>query len=88
MNISLTETLDNWVNEQVASGLYTSSSEVVREGLRLLIEKKTQDDLKLELLRNDLRMGTEQLDNGQARSFNKTVLNEIIRNGRGRLNIE
>lgn len=31
MNISLTETLDNWINEQVESGLYTSSSEVIEK---------------------------------------------------------
>jgi antitoxin ParD1/3/4 len=88
MNVSLTETLDNWVNEQVESGLYTSSSEVIREGLRLLIEKKSQSDLKLELLRSDLRKGIEQLDSGRARVFDRTVLNEISQTGRDHLSVE
>lgn len=43
MNVSLTEELENFVNELVASGTYYSASEVVRDGLRLL---KEQEELK------------------------------------------
>ena len=41
MNVSLTPELEKLVNEKVKSGKYTSASEVVREGLRLL---QDQDD--------------------------------------------
>ena len=40
MNISLTPTLEKFVQDKVASGLYTSVSEVVREALRLLASKE------------------------------------------------
>ena len=40
MNISVTPELDRFVQEQVAGGLYQSASEVVREALRLLVERK------------------------------------------------
>lgn len=36
MNISLTEELEQFVLEQVKSGMYHSNSEVIRDGLRLL----------------------------------------------------
>ena len=39
MNISLTPALEDFVNKKVATGLYTSVSEVIREALRLLVEK-------------------------------------------------
>jgi antitoxin ParD1/3/4 len=38
MNISLTVELQAFIDAKVESGLYQSASEVVREGLRLLVE--------------------------------------------------
>ena len=38
MNVSLTPELAKLVEEKVASGLYTSASEVIREALRLLAD--------------------------------------------------
>lgn len=39
MNITLGAEFEKRINEKVASGLYTSASEVIRDGLRLLFEK-------------------------------------------------
>lgn len=39
MNVSLTPTLERFVRRKVASGLYNNASEVVREALRLLVER-------------------------------------------------
>ena len=36
MNVSLTPELEKWVQSKVETGLYGSSSEVVRDALRLL----------------------------------------------------
>lgn len=41
MNVSLTATLEEFVRRKVASGLYNNASEVVREALRLLIERES-----------------------------------------------
>ena len=39
MNVSLTPRLEELVRRKVASGLYNNASEVVREALRLLLER-------------------------------------------------
>lgn len=39
MNVSLTPRLEDFVRRKVESGLYNNASEVMREGLRLLIER-------------------------------------------------
>lgn len=39
MNISLTPTLEKFVQDKVASGLYNSVSEVIREALRMMASK-------------------------------------------------
>ena len=39
MNVSLTPQLEDYVRRKVESGLYNNASEVIRDGLRLLIER-------------------------------------------------
>jgi putative addiction module CopG family antidote len=48
MNVSLTPQLDRFIEEKVESGLYSSQSEVVREGLRLLIHRDERRRRRLE----------------------------------------
>jgi uncharacterized protein len=40
MNISLTPELEKYVRHKVASGLYNNASEVIREALRVLLERE------------------------------------------------
>jgi antitoxin ParD1/3/4 len=66
MDITLTPELEHLVQDKVASGLYASESEVVREALRLL---KNRDELKLlavEDLRREIQRGLDQLDRGES----------------------
>ena len=48
MNVSLTDKLEEFVNELVEKGRYRSASEVVREGLRLLEIRESQLQTKPE----------------------------------------
>ena len=41
-NFSLTAELDSYIRAQVSTGRYSNASEVVRAGLRLLIEREPQ----------------------------------------------
>ena len=47
MNVSLTPELEQLVQEKVASGLYQTASEVVRDALRLLKERDRRQCLPL-----------------------------------------
>ncbi|MFI5023631.1 MAG: type II toxin-antitoxin system ParD family antitoxin [Alphaproteobacteria bacterium] len=53
MNVSLPPQLEEWVKQKVASGLYTSASEVVREALRLLADYERRRSV----LRRDIEAG-------------------------------
>lgn len=66
MNVSLTPELERLVNDKVASGLYTSASEVIREALRHLKEQDEARLLTLQELRRDLAAGLGQLDRGES----------------------
>lgn len=70
MNISLTPELEKYINNQVKTGLYHSSSEVIRAAIRLLVKSdlssKNMDyeDYKM-WLRQEVQIGIDQAKNGQ-----------------------
>lgn len=65
MNVSLTPQLENYVKQKVATGMYNSVSEVMREALRLLEERDALKTMKLESLRHDIQEGVDELDRGE-----------------------
>ena len=66
MHVSLTPELESRVRARVESGLYNNASEVIREALRFM---DTHEDwiheIKLARLREQIKMGLAQLDQGQ-----------------------
>ncbi len=76
MNVSLSPQLEAMVKAKVASGLYTSASEVVREALRLMEQQDQLHSLKLQQLRHDIQEG---LSSGEPTSWNAE---EIKQDGR------
>jgi len=70
MNITLGKEFERRISEKVADGLYTSASEVIRDGLRLLFEKDTVKNEQLEVLRQEVSKGFEQLAAGEVSSRN------------------
>jgi antitoxin ParD1/3/4 len=81
MNISLTPHLEEMIRAKIASGSYTSASEVVREALRLLEEEDRVRSLKMQRLRHDLREG---LESGPATTFNPQEIKLAARATRSR----
>ncbi|MDO6475299.1 type II toxin-antitoxin system ParD family antitoxin [Alteromonas sp. 1_MG-2023] len=65
MNVTLGSEFEKRINEKVASGLYTSASEVIRDGLRLLFEKDISKQQQLEILRQEVGKGFQQLSEGR-----------------------
>ncbi len=78
INVSLTPQLEDMIRKKVASGLYNSASEVVREALRLMEEHDRIRAVKLEQLRQDIRDG---LNSGEPTPWDPE---EIKREGRKR----
>lgn len=65
MNVSLTPELEKLVDRKVASGMYNSASEVVRDALRLLVERDELRERRLQALRSDIQAGLDHLQNGE-----------------------
>ena len=67
VHISLTPELESRVKAKVETGLYNNASEVIREALRFM---ETHEDwileVKLAHLRDQLKLGTDQLDNSES----------------------
>ena len=65
MNVSLTDELAGFVKAKVADGRYASSSEVVREALRLMEKVERQEADRLQFLRRAWQDGIESGDAGE-----------------------
>jgi antitoxin ParD1/3/4 len=63
-SILLGEYFENFINEQIASGKYTSVSEVVRTALRVFEQQET----KTKALVNELKIGEKS---GKIRNFDR-----------------
>jgi len=72
MNVSLPQGLADFVEKEVQSGAYSTASEVVRDGLRLLSEERAAYEEKLAILRREIQVGIDDLEAG--RISTKTVL--------------
>ena len=54
---------ERFVAELVAGGRYSSASEVIRSGLRLLDDQERLREARLEALRRDINVGIDDLEN-------------------------
>lgn len=80
MHVSLTSELESRIKAKVDSGLYNNASEVIREALRFM---DTHEDwiheLKLAYLREQLKVGAEQLARGEGISIeSKAALDSLF----------
>ena len=75
MNVSISSSLEQFVQEQIKTGLYNSASEVVRAGLRLLREREADINKKIAI-------GLKQIENGEYEEMNdkfwKDLKSEIV----------
>jgi antitoxin ParD1/3/4 len=68
-NVVLTDHQASLVEHLVASGRYQNASEVLREGLRLVERRETEDELRLAALREAARVGIADIETGAFRTF-------------------
>ncbi len=85
MTITLTDELEELINEKVRSGAYKSADEVIMESLRLLKAKEAG----MGALRREIMRGVEDIQQGQFAGFTTDAAldafsDEIIRQGQER----
>jgi antitoxin ParD1/3/4 len=65
VNVSLTPELDAFLQSRVKSGRYQTTSEVVREALRLLERQERERDEAFQQLKGKLEAGAAQAERGE-----------------------
>lgn len=65
VNISITPELDAFLQSRVDSGRYQTTSEVVREALRLLERQERERDEAFHQLKSKLEIGAAQAERGE-----------------------
>ncbi len=65
MNVSITPELEKFVQSLVKSGMYNSASEVIRDALRLLEEKRELRKKRIEQLNAEIQKGLDSLAAGK-----------------------
>ena len=66
MDVALSPDLERQLAETLENGLYTSASEAISEGLRLLFSANLTRAERLARLREDIQVGLDQLDRGES----------------------
>jgi antitoxin ParD1/3/4 len=80
LKISIPDSLQHFVQQQLENGTYASASEVVRDGLLLLKENET----RLQALRQAIRVGEES---GDPINLEDISVEDIARRGLERLRL-
>lgn len=83
-NVVLTPQQDEFVGVLVETGVYQNASEVIRDGLRLLQEKRARQEAELEDIRRGLLESIAQADRGE---FVEGDFKDIIRDAFARARI-
>ncbi len=68
-NVVLTDHQAHFVEQLVISGRYQNVSEVLREGLRMVERRESENEMRLTALREAARIGIADIDAGAFRSF-------------------
>jgi antitoxin ParD1/3/4 len=71
VNVSLTPELDAFLQSRVKSGRYQTTSEVVREAIRLLERQEKEREEGLEQLKAKLQRGAAQAQRGELMDGNE-----------------
>ena len=79
MHVSLTTALESRVKAKVKSGLYNNASEVIREALRFMDTHEAWIyEVKLARLREQLKVGTDQLDRGEGTAIKSKAAMDVL----------
>jgi antitoxin ParD1/3/4 len=77
-NISLTPEQDAFVESVVKAGVYQNASEAVRDALRVLQQRRREDELKLKVLRLQIKAGAEAIARGEYTDVDDAELEDFL----------
>lgn len=87
MDVLLSKELENFVSEQVKSGNYLSTDEVIGEALLLLMQQEQLREIQRQELRKELQKGIDQIRTGQSTTYSsgEELIEDIISRSQQRL---
>jgi antitoxin ParD1/3/4 len=88
MNVHLTPELEKFITDKVASGEYSTASEVVWHALNLLAEEDKPRAQRLEEFNRELKARIESLDRGEGISSEEALRHFKERSARRRAELE
>ena len=68
-NVVLTDHQAMFVEQLVSSGRYQNASEVLREGLRMIERRETEESARLAALQEAVHIGIADIEEGRFRAF-------------------
>jgi antitoxin ParD1/3/4 len=77
-NVVLTDHQHEVIDTLVRSGRYQNASEVMREGLRLIEQRESEDAIKLEALHRAAQVGWDHLEAGRYRDIGDDGLEDFV----------
>jgi len=77
-NVNLTPEQDAFVERMVKAGKYQNASEAIRDALRGLQQRWKEDEMKLTLLRRQIKAGIDALDQGAFTEVDDTDLDSTL----------
>jgi antitoxin ParD1/3/4 len=77
-NISLTPEQDAFIESVVEAGVYQNASEAVHDALRVLQQRRREDELKLKALRLQIKAGAEAMARGDYTGLDDTELEDFL----------
>ncbi len=79
-NISLTPEQDAFIEDVLRTGEYRNASEAVRDAIRALQQRRTEEALKLDYLRLSIKAGIAALDRGEYEEVEEDNLDAFLDN--------
>ncbi len=83
MNGSITPEVEATIAAKVASGMYGTGAEVIREAL-LALEEREEREWKLAELRREIQLGIDDVESGRVVAMTVAELQDMKRRGRER----
>jgi antitoxin ParD1/3/4 len=77
-NISLTAEQDAYVEKLVKAGEYQNASEALRDALRALAQRRREDDLKLKILRMQIKAGVDAIQRDDFAEIDESGLDDYL----------